>query len=173
MKGKINALISALLVASLVITGCSMITKKKGKQNSSTVENKENSIYTDYYNAKVQYVGDNSKVINLLNIIGVDDFGEYTIALTTNKEPYGLTINYSKLKENLDENKLKAIGKIDYAFYLLSLVENLSFVDVNYKAYNYHLDIGKANKSVNGEIKDYGSSPEKLKELNDKLNLLD
>ncbi|HEY2422211.1 MAG TPA: DUF4825 domain-containing protein [Neobacillus sp.] len=170
MKSKVNALISALLVATLVLTGCSITTEKKGKQNSSAAENKKNSRYTDYYNAKVQYVGDNSKVINLLSTLKVDDLGEYTIALTTNKEPYGLTINYSKLKENVDENKFKAIGQIDYAFYLLALVENLSFVDLNYKTYNYHLDIEKANKTVNGKIKDYRSSPEKLKELNDKLN---
>lgn len=173
MKGRVSTLISAFLIVSLVITGCAMTTGRKEKQDSSVAENNVNSRYNDYYNAKVQYVGDNSKVINLLNIIGVNDLGEYTIALTTDKEPYGLTINYSKLKENLDEINLKNMKQIDYTFYVLCLVENLSFVDVNYKTYNYHLDVEKANKIIDGKIKDYGSSPEKLKELNDKLNLLD
>src|SRR5699024_3747524 len=44
--------------------------------NPSTIENEENSKYMDYYNAKVQYAGDNSKVINLLNTIGFNDLGQ-------------------------------------------------------------------------------------------------
>lgn len=170
MKDK--ALMSAFLVVLLVITGCSMTTDRNERQNNNESLNNENLRYTDYYNARVQYVGDNSKVISLLNVLGVNDLGEYTIVLTTDKEPYGLTINYSELKDNLNENYFKDIEKIEYAFYLLSLVENLSFVDVNYKTHNYHLDIEKANKLINGEIKDYGSSPEKLIELNSKLNIL-
>ena len=53
---------------------------------------------------------------------------------------------------------------------LLALVDNLSSVDVNSKTNNYHLTIEKANKMVNGKIKDYGSSPQNLKELNNILN---
>lgn len=159
MNRKISALLSVFLIVTSVLMGCSM-----------TKEKNENSIYNNYYNAKVQYVGNNSEVINLLNVLGVGDLGEYTIALTTDKEPYGLTINYSKLKKDVDEDKFMAMRQINYTFYLLALVDNLSFVNVNYKTYNYSLDIDTANKTVNGNIKKYGSSQEKLKELNDKLN---
>lgn len=170
MKSRISSLLSVLLAISIVLTGCSATTEKGKTQGSGAVENKENSNYSQYYNKKVKYIGNNTEVINLLNVLGAGDLGEYTIALATDKEPYGLTINYSKLKENNSEDKLKAMGQIDYAFYLLALVDNLSFVDVNYKTYNYHLDIENANKTVNGKIKDYGSSPEKLKELGGILN---
>jgi hypothetical protein len=169
-KNRVSSLLSAFLVVALVLTGCSVLKGKSENPSSSIVENKENLRYNDYYNKKVKYIGNNSEVINLLNVLGVCDFWEYSIALTTDKEPYGLTINYSKLKENGDEDKLKAIDEMDYAFYLLALVDNLSFVDVNYKTYNYHLDIEKANKTVNGKIKNYGSSPDKLKELNGIIN---
>jgi hypothetical protein len=160
MKKRISSLLTVLLVVMQVLTGC----------NSSVAENKGNSIYKDYHSNKVKYVGNNSEVIKLLGVLGVGDFGQFTIALTTDKEPYGLTINYSKLKEKVDEVKFMTMEQMNYAYFLLALVDNLSFVDVNYKTYNYHLDIEKANKTLDANIKSYGSSPEKLKELNDKLN---
>lgn len=171
MKRKINLLLSVILVITLVLTGCSMTIGEK--QSDSTEKNNEDSIYNKYYEVKVKYVGDNSKDGNLLQVLGAGDLGDYTIALTTDKEPYGLTVNYSKLKDNAYESKFKNNEQIDYAFYLLALIDNLSFVDINYKEYNYHLDIETANKIVNGEIKTYGSSPEKLKELSDILNKWD
>jgi hypothetical protein len=160
MKKRISALLTALLVVMLVLTGC----------NSSEADNKENSTYKDYYSNKVKYVGNNSEVIRLLGVLGVGNFGQFTIALTTDKEPYGLTINYSNFKENVDEVNFMTMEQTNYPFFLLALVDNLSFVDVNYKTYNYHLDIEKANKTLDGNIKSYGSSPEKLKELHNKLN---
>ncbi len=166
MKTRLNILLVVALVFLLLLAGCSNTWNK----TNSEVENNANSRYTVYYNKKVQYIGNNSEVINLLNILGVGDLGEYTIDLSTDKEPYSLTINYSKLKDNGDEDKFKAISQIDYAFYLLALVDNLSSVDINYKTYNYNLDIEEANKLVEGNIKDYGTSPEKLKELKEILN---
>jgi hypothetical protein len=160
MKKRISALLTVLLIVMQVLTGCT----------SSEADNKENSIYKDYYSNKVKYVGNNSEVIRLLGLLGAGNLGDFTIALTTDKEPYGLTINYSKLKENVDEVKFMTMEQMNYAYFLLALVDNLSFVDVNYKTYNYHLDIEKANKTLDGNIKSYGSSPEKLKELNEKLN---
>jgi hypothetical protein len=173
LKNRLSSLLSVFLAAALVVTGCSITIGKSKIQSTSAVEIKETSRYDYYYSKKVKYIGNNSEVMSLLKVLGADSLGEFTIALTTDKEPYGLTINYSTLKENGDEEKFKAIGQIDYSFYLLALVDNLSFVDVNYKTYNYHLDIEKADKTVNGKIKDYGSSPEKLKELNDVLNSKD
>lgn len=156
-------LITILLVSSgviLLLTGC----------GSNLVNHKQNSIYEDYYNKKVQYIGNNSEVVNLLDVLEVGALGEYTIVLNTDKETYGLDINYSKLKENGDEDKFRSIGQLDYAFYILALVDNLSYIDVNYKSYNYHLNIDKANSVVKGNIKEYGISPEKIKELNNILN---
>ena len=164
MKKKISMLLSVILVSVLTITGCSYM------QKDSTVENNENGKFEEYYDARVQYVGNNSEVSHLLNLLGVDDLGEYTIALKTDKEPYGLTIQYSKLKNNGDKEKFKIMDRIDYAYFVLALIDNLNDVDVNYETVNYHLTMDEANKMVNGSIKDYGSSPEKLKKLYDILN---
>ncbi|HZK71617.1 MAG TPA: DUF4825 domain-containing protein [Clostridia bacterium] len=170
MKKKISVLLSVILVSVLTITGCSYMQKGSTKQSNSTVENNENGKFEEYYDARVQYVGNNSEVSHLLNLLGVGDLGEYTIALKTDKEPYGLTIQYSKLKNNGDKEKFKIMDRIDYAYFVLALIDNLNDVDVNYETVNYHLTMDEANKMVNGNIKDYGSSPEKLKKLYDILN---
>lgn len=167
MKTKSISIISVFLIAALLLSGCSMSAERSKKQSSNTSESNIDSRYQDYYNKKVKYIGNNSEVINLLNAIGVGSLGKYTITLTTDKEPYGLTINYSELKNNIDEVKFKNTVQKEYAFYLLALVDNLSFVDVNYENFNYHLNVEEANKKINGNIKNYGDSPEKLKELND------
>jgi hypothetical protein len=153
--------LSALLLFALVLTGC---------QSGSPAENQEMEKYQKYHDARVQYLGDNSKVSALLDIIGAGDLGEYTIALKTDEEPYGLTVNYSTLKNEGAEEKFENTGRIEYAYYALALIENLSEVDVNYMGHNYRLTVAEANEIVKGDIKDYGRSAEKLKELEHILN---
>lgn len=165
MKKNIVVLVTVILVSTLAITGCTYMQKDSVNQSNSTVGNNENEKFEEYYNARVQYIGNNSEVSHLLKLLRVDDFGEYTIALKTDKEPYGLTIQYSKIKNKGDEEKFKIMDRIDYAYFALALIDNLNDVDVNYETFNYHLNTDEANKMVNGNIKDYGSSPEKLKEL--------
>ena len=64
-----------------------------------------------------------------------------------------------------DEEKFKTLDRIDYAYFALALIDNLNTVDVNYQTFNYQLTMDDANMMVGGNIKDYGSSSEKLKEL--------
>jgi len=158
MQKKMSLIVAIMMVIALVITGC-----------SNTDESKEKYKIEEYYDSRVQYVGDNSKVSELLNVLGVGDLGEYTIALNTDKEPYGLTVNFSKLSDASYEAKLENGDRIDFAYFALALIENLNEIDVNYKDYNYHLSREQANEMVDGDIKDFGNSIEKLKELNDIL----
>jgi len=162
MLKKMRLIVTIMIIIVLSMIGC-----------SNTNETQENEKFQKYYDSRVQYIGDNSKVSEFLNVIGVDNLGEYTIALKTDKEPYGLTINYSKLKNIGDEAKFANMDRIDYAYFALAMIENLNEIDINYSDYNYNLTTEQANEQVNGDIKDYGSSIEKLKELNDILNFSD
>lgn len=170
MKNKTSVLVSIILVSALSITGCTYVQKDSADQSNSIFESNDNEKLEECYAARVQYVGNNSEVSHLLTSLGVDDLGEYTIALKTDKEPYGLTIQYSKLKDKSDEDKFKILERLDYAYFILALIDNLNDVDINYETFNYHLTKDEANKLVNGNIKDYGASPEKLKELYKLLN---
>lgn len=165
MKNKFCVLLSALLILAVANTGCTYIQKDSVNQTNNKVESNETKTFDEYYSARVQYVGNNSEVIDLLNRLGVGDLGEYTIALQTDKEPYRLTVQYSTLKNEGDQEKFKTLDKINYAYFALALIDNLSTIDINYGTFNYHLTIDDANKMVSGNIKDYGSSSEKLKEL--------
>lgn len=161
MFKKACVILTALMLFALVLAGC---------QSNNTAETRGNEKFQDYYDARVQYLGDNSKVSALLDTIGAGDLGEYTIALKTDKEPYGLTVNYSTLKNEGAEAKFGNTGRIEYAYFALALIENLSEVDVNYKDRSYRLTVAEANELVKGDIKDYGRSVEKLKELGQILN---
>ena len=169
MKKKIFILLTVILFAAFAITVGVYLSNKSVDQDGNKTETNVAKIFDDYYNARVQNVGNNSKVINLINVLGAGDLGEYTIALQTKTKPYGLSILYSKLKNGV-EAKLKTLGRIDYAFYALALIDNLSTVNIKYKTFNYELTLDEANKIIGGNIKDYGKSADKLKELYEKLN---
>ena len=170
MKKKLFILLAVILISSFAITVGAYLQNEPVDQDSKTPESSGSKTFDDYYNARVQNVGNNSEVINLINLLGVGDFGEYTLALQTKTEPYGLKILYSKLNNGVDEAKLKTLDRIDYAYYALALINNLSTIDVSYMSFTYRLTVDDANKVIGGNIKDYGSSPKKLKELYDILN---
>lgn len=157
-------ILSTLIFFILIFTGC---------QKNTNIKNQEEEKFQAYYNSRIQYIGENSKVAELLDIIGVGSLGEYNIALKTDSEPYGLTINYTNLKNEGDEAKFKNLERIEYAYFALALIENLNVIDINYKGYNFHLTTDEANKFIQGDIKDYGKTTESLMELNKILNPAD
>lgn len=158
MKKKPDFLILVLITSALILGGCAPYQSEPAP---------ERSVYEQYYDARVQYVGSASDVGNLLTILGAGEYGKYTIALTTDEEPYGITVNYYEL--DVDEDEFTSMERIPYAYHLLALVENVSFVDITFGDYTYHLDVEQANEEIGEDIKEYGSSAEMLEKLDEKL----
>ena len=158
MKKKIGFLIFLLIASALISGGCAPYESEPAQ---------ERSVYQQYYDARAPYVGSASDVGNLLTILGAGEYGKYTIALTTDEEPYGITVNYYEL--DIEEDEFTSMDKIPYAYYLLALVENVSFVDITFGDYSYHLDVEQANEEMGRDIKEYGSSAEMLEELDEKI----
>lgn len=173
MKKRNRVSIVIVIVMTILFTACSSAVNTQEVSTQGQGKNPLAAQYDDYYAARVKYAGDNSAVMKLLDILGVSELGPYTLELATDKEPYGLKICYSEAKDAGLEGKLAATKQIDYAYYLLALVDNLSSVEVNYKTSRYYLDIAGADKEIHGDIKAYGQSSEKLKELNAILNPAD
>ena len=108
MKNK-KLKIIILLTVCIIFTAC-------GKS-----QNSEKNIY-EY---KTKYVGDNSKVINILSNLKYPKEASYnSVQILSEKEPYGilvkLNVNSDKIPEKNDFLKNTAI--------MFALIENLSFV---------------------------------------------
>ena len=108
MKNKKLKIIISLIVC-VIFTAC-------GKS-----QNSEKNIY-EY---KTKYVGDNSKVINILSNLKYPKETSYnSVQILSEKEPYGilvkLNINSRKIPEKNEFLKNSAV--------LFALIENLSFV---------------------------------------------
>ena len=101
--------ITVLLILCIIFTAC-------GKSQNSN---------KNIYEYKTKYVGDNSKVINILSNLKYPKETSYnSVQILSEKEPYGilvkLNINSGKIPEKNEFLKNSAV--------LFALIENLSFV---------------------------------------------
>ena len=108
MKNKKFEII-VLLIVCVIFTAC-------GKSQNSN---------KNIYEYKTKYVGDNSKVINILSNLKYSKEASYnSVQILSEKEPYGilvkLNVNSDKIPEKNDFLKNTAI--------MFALIENLSFV---------------------------------------------
>ena len=108
MKNKKLKIIISLIVC-VIFTAC-------GKSQNSN---------KNIYEYKTKYVGDNSKVINILSNLKYPKETSYnSVQILSEKEPYGilvkLNINSGKIPEKNEFLKNSAV--------LFALIENLSFV---------------------------------------------
>lgn len=109
---------------------------------------------------KIKYIGDNSGVSNILNLLNLNNFSPYTIEIQSNEEPYGLKINFSeKIKENDETTKyLNTIGK-----YIMALIDNCDYVTFSYNEGEYTI---YREESFDNELKaGYATSPNMLLEI--------
>ncbi|MNT36225.1 hypothetical protein D3C72_1722940 [compost metagenome] len=103
-----------LMVIAIIILSF-MIVRKVANQSGDKVSN------LDKY--KNTYIGDNSKVSNILELLPYSEYKK-SISLQTVSEPYGLTVTYNMngsreiMKINSDKlfELIKNLGEITYIF---------------------------------------------------------
>ncbi|MGN1097287.1 MAG: M56 family metallopeptidase, partial [Clostridia bacterium] len=120
------------------------------------------------YETKHPYVGDMSANGETVRVLGMaEELGNFTNELHTSAEPYGWTLHFgtefAEKGENLNNEKME-----NYAVLLMSLTDNLSYVEWDYPIYNgttvsRALSARSAVPDVN--IKEMGESPEKIETL--------
>lgn len=106
---------------------------------------------------KTEYVGDNSKVINILSEAGAKDIGDYKIEIESDKKPYGLKVNYENVKD-MDPEQLEKLAAVT-----MGLVGNLERMQINADGKDYDYTIDEINKKFNMDFKDLSKDKEKLK----------
>lgn len=127
------------------------------------------------YNTKHAYVGEapaNGESIRALGMYNA--LGSMDLELQTKKEPYGIHLSLKKEIYGTEEEKMSERMK-SYAYILLSIIDNLSYV-----SYDYNHDGEKENLTITKEdatafagmnIKTFAETPAKLQELMEKTSL--
>lgn len=129
----------------------------------------------DLFKNKNPYIGDmpaNGKIAQTLGIYS--SLGEYKNELQTTKEPYGWTFLFQN--EVLSANQMKFDSMMEsYAAALLALIDNCGEVTWTYTSGQQTIKktytLEEANKRLGQDIKSYATSPEKVQELLDLLNI--
>ncbi|UTH15857.1 DUF4825 domain-containing protein [Macrococcus epidermidis] len=111
---------------------------------------------------KTEYVGNNSKVINILSEAGAKDIGDYKIEIESDKKPYGLKVNYENVKD-MDPEQLEKLAAVT-----MGLVGNLERMQINADGKDYDYTIDEINKKFNMDAKDLSKDKQKLKSFLEK-----
>ncbi len=98
---------------------------------------------------KTEYVGDNTKVGQLLQETDLKDYGTYTMELDTKKEPYGLVVHYEKPVKQQDDPNVEAV-------LLLGLIENLDYVELKSGSETEKFTCDDADSLLGYDVKQLG-----------------
>ena len=159
MKNKFKILYLVIIIVSLSLIGCESNSSKISKQDVKTISQVKTYDLLKY---KGSYVGDNSSVGNVIGKLPANAYSA-GFSLETNKQPYGITINY-KANQSLGEedyNKFWSGKKINEfleknAVVLLSLIQNADVIEFNVdnigeKTYKY--DRKSLEQKYGGDLK--------------------
>ncbi len=128
----------------------------------------------DLWDARTKYVGDNSAVGKLIGLLPVPIGMQYDhFELQTASPPYKVTLVYSVPAQSLSDYKSESSAASDTfrsnALFLLALIENADEIQVTLTDGSQEIEFTNgrewADNIVEGEVTDYGKSPEKLQEL--------
>lgn len=130
----------------------------------------------DLWNARTKYVGDNSAVGRLIGLLPVPLGLQYDhFELQTATQPYKVEIVYSvptELLEEYDTENSSANNSFRAnALFLLALIENADEIQATLTDGSRKVSFTNrrewADHTVDGDVRDYAQSPEKLQELID------
>lgn len=135
---------------------------------------REISTVEELWQARTQYIGDNSAVGKLIALLPVPENVRYDhFKLHTSKQPYEIEIVYSAPPEVLTQYDTVESSRSNFfrknALILLALVDNASGVRATLTDGNREVGFinGRewANYTVGNDIRNYAENPEKLQEL--------
>ncbi len=123
--------------------------------NPKTIKADENSYADEIYKYRTQYVGDNSKVINITASLPVPDTLKYSqIRLLMDKPPYGIEVTYKTTPEAMksfsNENN-QAIFDRD-SILMFSLIKNADYVNFVLNDGNNKLSVGRTREWANNAM---------------------
>lgn len=163
-----------ILLIGLIVGGICLTNAVQDKK-ASNPKNKEQTLLQ----YKTRYVGDNSKVGNILSNLtvpkGVSSNG---MELKTKKQPYGIVINYNVTdnSEIISGEKLDTLQFYKNSAVIFSLVENVDniFVRLENKGITYQLKYTRqmVNQSFKADVRNFSKDEGAFKEFLTKVENL-
>ncbi|MBK1810033.1 DUF4825 domain-containing protein [Clostridium sp. YIM B02505] len=148
-----------MLVLSLTLIGCNNDSSKTTNQPKQ--ETSKTKTY-DLIKYKDSYVGDNSAVANIISKLPANAYSA-GISLQTDKEPYGITVNYKANKASSEEDYNKFWSNVNIndllernAVVLMALIKNANTVEFNVENIgekHYKYDRNTLEKKYGGDLK--------------------
>lgn len=136
----------------------------------SACNSEEKSLAENLYSYKTSFVGDSSKVGNIVNKLPFpNDYAVNTIEIISGEEPYGLKIYFDSTAKDAS---IKDFDK-DSAI-LFSLIDNLSYITYAYTINDKDISIGTIYKEEIDEItkQDFDMTTTEIGSNYDNFNIL-
>jgi len=147
----VRNVVGSLVLAAVALSGCtSSPGDAQGTGASATVgsDTQAQALWAH----RTAYVGDNSKVISLVDDAGFGSTGSYALSLWTTSKPYAVTITVT--------DAAKPFETIDFsapATLLLGTVTNLDAVHITSGGKTYSLTAGQATATLGHDVKTLGT----------------
>ena len=157
-------LVLLLAVIAVSVLGCGLITNPK--------QEKEESLAQQLLQYKTQYVGDNSKVGNMIYLLPYPELVQYhSFELKTSEEPYEVTVNFDTDASTMnyyDDVTTQEQFKRN-AFILFALIENVEGINFilhgDAKELKLHYERGDANAELGCDVREFAKNEEELEKL--------
>lgn len=171
-KGRLTLGIGLLCV---VVLGSVLLTS--GLTNGDSAD--DSSQVTNQYNAetllkyKTPYVGNNSKVVNLLSYLPYAEW-RGVVSLQTGHTPYGITVNYDFSSINLDTSQIESTFRQNAAI-IFALIDNADIITFRVSEVNgpsqphtqYQYTRTEIQQSFNQDLREYSQDVQTFKKLLD------
>ncbi|WP_374968326.1 DUF4825 domain-containing protein [Terrabacter sp. BE26] len=151
MKKALASMVLGAALGALALTGCT----GSGADGPSTAasatggpEARTAALWAD----RTAYVGDNSKVIALVDQAGFGPLGTYTLSLWTTRPPYAVTIDLPHPAKPFEQTDFSEAATI-----LLGTVRNLDAVHVTSQGKTYSLTAREATATLGHDVKTLGT----------------
>ncbi|QOX65362.1 DUF4825 domain-containing protein [Anoxybacterium hadale] len=172
-----------IIAVAFVLIGFTTNPKEGPDGLKGTIPSEQNGVQgmyptEDLWDARTKYVGDNSAVGTLIGLLPVPiDLNYDHFALQTRAQPYHVEIVYSVSTQKLaaydKENASLADSLKTNALLLMALIENVDEIQATLtdgsRKVSFTYDREWANQTINGDVRDYAKSPEKLQKLIDSI----
>lgn len=109
------------------------------------------------WSARTDFVGDNSRVVELAGQAGFGPAGTYQVSLQTQQPPYAMTVAFDQLDKPFDSIDFGANATL-----MLGLVANLDEVFVTSDDHSYSLTASEASKALGFDVKELGRDKTQL-----------